>query len=319
MYQLSRNASDYGVIAIISKCLLLGISLFLCSQPTSAFVPSKDMAINSHRARKASLPIVSWNKPVVQSNTYLHVFSNLFQGKIKNEEPLVIAGVGDDGCALPSPSGVNMLPGSKQIGIFLAIYAGLGVGTYLLSSFLEGATLQYEWIQSWKYTWPLLGAIYALAGVTHFTLEEEYINIYPSKGAWGGLWVLPGSAKFHVQWTGIAEVLGGIGLLIGGFYDAFAPVYTQFPNVLTPAGIGSDSAAALFLLTLAVTPANIYMFTHGAKLPKETPDGEPGPEVPISGHAIRGALQIILLSLLYQMGEGTFDSLVNGIIGCPTC
>ena len=63
--------------------------------------------------------------------------------------------------------------------------------------------------------------------------------------------------------------------------------------------------AGLLLLTAAVTPANIFMYTHGAKLPID------GPEVPIVGHAIRGAMQVVLFGLLYQMGQGTFDALLS--------
>ena len=63
--------------------------------------------------------------------------------------------------------------------------------------------------------------------------------------------------------------------------------------------------AGLLLLTAAVTPANIYMYTHGAKLPIE------GPDVPIVGHAIRGVMQVVLFGLLYQMGQSTFDALLS--------
>jgi len=140
--------------------------------------------------------------------------------------------------------------------------------------------------------------------VTHFTLGKEYENTFPTKGAWG-VWYLPGSPQFHVQWTGIAEILGGVGLLIGGAYDAFMPVFGECPNVITSAGIGSDAAAGLLLLTAVVSPANIFMYTHGAKLPMD------GPEVPVVGHAIRGIMQVVLFGLLYEMGEGTFDALLN--------
>lgn len=269
-----------------------------------SLTPSTTSAITTHPS-STSLNLFSFGKPKQQSDP---------------PAPLAIQGIGEEGCALPSPSGINTLPPSQQAAVFAAYYAALGIGSYLLSNFLGDISNQYEWVQSFRYTWPLLGAIYAAAGVTHFTLEKEYVNIYPAKGAWG-FWNLPGTPEFHVRWTGIAEILGGVGLLIGGAYDAFAPVYTQFPNVVTPAGIGYDAAAGLLLLTLAITPANIYMFTHGARLPMEDPasPGEPGPEVPVVGHAIRGVVQVVLLALLYQMSDGTFDSIANGSFGCPTC
>lgn len=226
-----------------------------------------------------------------------------FNKNVPEPEPVLIQGVGEEGCRLPSPSGVNVLPQPIQAGIVLGVFAGLGALTIPFSSFLTDITNQYEWVQTWRYTWPLLGVIYAAAGVTHFTLQDAYENVYPQKGAWG-IWYLPGSPEFHVKWTGIAEILGGVGLVIGGLIDAFAPVYFTSPNLLTDAGIGSDSAAALLLLTIAVTPANIYMFTHGARLPVD------GPEIPVAGHAIRGVMQVVLFGLLFQMGSGTFEQLL---------
>jgi len=223
---------------------------------------------------------------------------------IPEPEPIAIAGIGPEGCALPSPSGINTLSEPIQASVVLAIFAALGLSTVAFTSFLDAITLNYEWVQTWRYTWPLLGVIYAAAGVTHFTLGKEYENTFPTKGAWG-VWYLPGSPQFHVQWTGIAEILGGVGLLIGGAYDAFMPVFGECPNVITSAGIGSDAAAGLLLLTAVVSPANIFMYTHGAKLPMD------GPEVPVVGHAIRGIMQVVLFGLLYEMGEGTFDALLN--------
>jgi len=227
-----------------------------------------------------------------------------FGKKTLEPEKIVIQGVGDEGCALESPSKLNSLPEPAQAAIFFTILALLGAASIPFSNFLSSITTQYEWVQTWRYTWPLLGAIYVAAGLTHFTVQEEYENIYPSQGAWG-IWYLPGSKEFHVKWTGVAEILGGAGLLVGGAFDAFAPVYDTCPNILTSAGIGSDAAAGLLLLTAAVTPSNIFMYTHGAKLPKD------GPEVPVVGHFIRGVMQVVLFGLLYQMGEGTFDELLS--------
>lgn len=229
---------------------------------------------------------------------------NMFGKKQASPKKEVVQGVGPEGCALPSPSRVNTLPQEVQATIVLGLFAALGSASVVLSSLVDDISMQYEWIQNWRYTWPLLGAIYAAAGVTHFTIEEEFCNIYPPQGTWG-IWYLPGSASFHVRWTGIAEVLFGLGLLIGGGYDAFTPVWTQFPDLFTSAGIESDSAAALLAVTVAVTPTNIYMYTHGARLPMD------GPEVPVVGHAVRGALQVLLLVMLYQMGQGTFEAILS--------
>jgi uncharacterized membrane protein len=238
------------------------------------------------------------------TTTELGVFSFFQKPQQATPPPPIIPGVGPEGCQLPSPSRINTVPKPLQAKAVVGIFAALFLGTQAFSSVLTDWTAHYEWAQTFRYSWPVvLGAVFVAAGVTHFTVEDEYCNIYPSRGTWG-LWYLPGSPQFHVQWTGVAEIFGGVGLLLGGAIDSpLFPVYFDSPNLLSSnAGLLSDSAAALCLLTLAVTPANIYMYTHGARLPKE------GPAVPISFHVIRGAFQVVLLGLLYQMGEGTFDA-----------
>lgn len=170
--------------------------------------------------------------------------------------------------------------------IFVAVFAGLGAGTTsLLAGFntLE-ALLPPGWFAAWQSTWaPFLGLLFIAAGISHFTLLKEFCNIYPGKGTWG-FWYLPGTASFHVKWTGIAEFAGGLGLSLGWLGLG--------------ANLGLDRAAALglFTLTLAVTPANIYMFSHGAQLPE-------GLEVPVAGHAIRGFLQCVLLAFFWTLAN----------------
>ena len=195
---------------------------------------------------------------------------------------------------------------TSQAAVFVGILVALGVCTSLFSAGLAALTIHYEWFQDFRYSWPLaLGPVFMIAGVTHFAVADDYRNIYPYPNAWGGLWKLPGSAEFHVAWTGVAELVGGAGLLAGGLIDWLAPVYVSSPNIVTAAGLESDCAAALYLLTWAVTSANIFMFTHGAKLPMDVEE-----PVPISFHAVRFVMQVVLLGLLYQMGEGTFDALL---------
>ena len=230
--------------------------------------------------------------------------SEVFQKeKAPTTEPTVVEGVGPEGCRLPSPSKINTLPKVAQGKAFVGIFAALSLGTQALAGLFMDLGQQYAWFETWQLTWPLLGAIYLAAGITHFTLEEEYSNIYPPRGTWG-LWYLPGSKEFHVQWTGVAEILGGMGLLVGGLLDV---LNIGSPHLLSPVGLTSDSAAALFLLTVAVTPANIYMYTHGARLPKD------GPALPLVGHAIRGTFQVILLALFYEMGSETFGYWISQV------
>ena len=172
----------------------------------------------------------------------------------------------------------------------ISIAAGIAIGTYALTSFLYFLQdiLPWGFFEAWRdFTLPIpFGLIFCLVGATHFTNTKEYAEIVPPIGTWGGLWQIPtpGNDKlglsygdYHTLWSGVAEVGGGA-LLIAGGLDII-PV--QIPAFL------------LFWLTVAVTPANIYMFTHDAQLKMGPPF--PYPE----GHIFRGVFQIILLSLLW--------------------
>ena len=64
------------------------------------------------------------------------------------------------------------------------------------------------------------------------------------------LFLQTGSPKFHVQWTGIAEIFGGLGLTVGGVASLL--------HIPLPIGnLVSISGAALLLLTAVVTPGSL--------------------------------------------------------------
>jgi uncharacterized membrane protein len=133
----------------------------------------------------------------------------------------------------------------------------------------------------------VLGAIYALLGSAHFVAPDEFENVVPLYGTWG-IWYFQGSRSFHVVWTGVAETVGGLGMMLG--------------SVATLAGVEGTNyngycALFLFFMTVLVTPANVFMFTHGAKLPK---DSDP---LPVGFHGVRLLLQALLLALMYRIGS----------------
>lgn len=208
-------------------------------------------------------------------------------------------GVGDEGCKAPSPSRINTLPLPVQAAVFAGVSIGLGVTTTaavsafeLLESALPGP------IAVWKTTWGLIGVIYALAGYAHFAIKDDFINIMPAQGSWG-FWYLPGSKEFHVLWTGVVELLAGA-YLAAGSVDALLQLHLLPALWANPV---SDAASILLLLTILVTPANIYMYTHGARLPVK------GPETPITFHLIRGAMQVLLFVIFYELATPTLKLL----------
>lgn len=196
-----------------------------------------------------------------------------------------------------APSGVNGLPESQQALVVAGIFVGLLVDSYLLVS-LFGAlrkALPAGWFENWQKTWPIAGIVYIAAGVAHFTAAGAFQSIYPPQGTWG-LWYLPGSPEFHVAWTGVAEILGGVGLFGGATALVAADIAgTTAPPVLRQ--LHALSALGLFVLTLVVTPANVYMYTHGAQMLGLTPGDQP---IPVEGHYARAALQVVLLSILWE-------------------
>lgn len=77
----------------------------------------------------------------------------------------------------------------------------------------------------------VIGPIFILAGVLHFIYPDKYIKVMPD--------YIPNHTAM-VFWSGIAEVAGGVGIMI--------------PAMQTISGWG------LLALLLAVFPANIEMF-----------------------------------------------------------
>ncbi|XRB02963.1 hypothetical protein NFJ02_16g23170 [Pycnococcus provasolii] len=188
---------------------------------------------------------------------------------------------------------ISALPENQQKIAFAAISAGISVGTALICAL----SLDVGDVGA-----GVLGALYILGGVAHFAVFDQYTTIVPHEGAFGGLWRVPGTPAFHVTWTGIAEMAGGLGLIAGG------PVHAV-PHV-----VGRISGFALFVLTIAITPANIYAATNNAPGPGPPPeDGELPPLVEQSGHVGRAVAQCVLLAALWSAAFNGCDDCVTRV------
>jgi uncharacterized membrane protein len=176
-----------------------------------------------------------------------HHFSHLYSSNGDNINNIADVERPDPSILLSAKS-IDM----QRLGV-AAIGASLLGGTYLFVNFLYWlqAVLPDGLFDIWRdYTVPVpLGLIYTLLGATHFAFKEGYGEIVPPPGTWGLFNVpTPGAEKlglsyqeYHVIWTGIAEIGGGLLLIYGGLNG----IPVQIP------------ASLLFLLTLAVTPANV--------------------------------------------------------------
>jgi uncharacterized membrane protein len=198
----------------------------------------------------------------------------------------------------PDPSTLLSSKGrvAQRIG-FAKIVAVLGLGTMLLVRALTllQAALPLGWFNAFRYYTGTLtmGAFYLFVGVTHFAFPDTYAAFVPPAGTWGGLWRVPApGAKilgltdeaYHNYWTGLVEIVGGGLLVLSGFPFNLAAVPTSVPALL------------LFLLTCAVTPANIYMYTHDIRPPR-MPQDTPYP----ASHYFRGFMQCLFLSTLWKL------------------
>jgi uncharacterized membrane protein len=95
-------------------------------------------------------------------------------------------------------------------------------------------TAQSEWsFQVKRIVLVIVFLWFLLGGVAHFALTDAEMRIVPPAIPW---------PRAAVLVSGVFELLGAMGILI--------------PATRRAAGVG------LFLLTIAVTPANVYMLQH---------------------------------------------------------
>ena len=111
--------NSYFIVAVCSG--LLASSGYVSSFRSQLKRVSSTGARHSTALNFASPSVLNIDRR--SSGAYVAV-TKLFASK---SEP--VAGLGDDGCALPSPSGVNTLPLPAQAAVFFGYYLALYGGT----------------------------------------------------------------------------------------------------------------------------------------------------------------------------------------------
>jgi len=79
----------------------------------------------------------------------------------------------------------------------------------------------------------------------------------------------------------------------------------------TPGWVTPLSAWGIFLLSVAVTPGNTYMWTHNAPGPLPEDADERMAVLPWYGHMARGGLQVLLLSVMWGIAHPAQAQLVD--------
>mgnify|MGYP000337545858 CR=1 FL=1 len=175
--------------------------------------------------------------------------------------------------------------------------------TFGLVQFWEYLLINNEWIQAWRYAWPLMGGVYFLQGLSAMRKNDG------SDGLSGLLPPQIAIASISDQppfWLVRLQALADLGLLVGGAADAFLPVYVTGPNLFTMARLGPDSAAILGLIQLA----RFFQQTSDKSNFKITSSSSFSSHNDASfwtGHAL-------LLSQLYILAAGSIDDVSSRFV-----
>ena len=193
----------------------------------------------------------------------------------------------------------------KQQQSFALICGGVFTGSLVflqLYNFLEAVLPESIFAPFYTVLPYVLSTAFCSAGIAHFALEDTFTSFVPPKGSWGGLWQVPSPGadqlgltyeQYHSFWSGIAEVLVGFSLIV----TTASANGLSVPFLGDSLGLSATTIPCVLMwcITAAVTPANIYMYTHNPVVPRI-------PALPYPwGHGARGLLQCALLAVFAKL------------------
>ncbi len=196
--------------------------------------------------------------------------------------------------------------------------------TILAVLFIDDITIRFETVQEWRYTWPSLGIVYVISGLSSVLENDskkqqrnEDSGVVQYDADSSILSTLGGNIRSLSSYVPIPNdsiigglaALAGVGVLIGGYIDAFFPVWYTSPDLLgTRAGIEADSAAILLILTTYGVFSNIGRYTISSRNVEYAimKDDESGTLSSIQFPS--WAVAVVLSSQLWEIASATFYS-----------
>lgn len=180
--------------------------------------------------------------------------------------------------------------------------------TVLSVLLVDDITMRFETVQDWRYAWPLVGTLYVVTGMsswfsTNSNNESGVLGtvVKDTTDQLTSIVPLPSN-----RWVRGLAALAGVGVLVGGYMDAFFPVWYTSPDLLgTRAGIEADSAAILLVLTVGSIAANINKYCS-LKMGRNDNDG-----LDSDANALElpsWTVAVVLCAQLWEIASATFYS-----------
>lgn len=189
---------------------------------------------------------------------------------------------------------------------------------------IDDITIRFETVQEWRYTWPSLGIIYVISGLSSLhgsdikkQQRKENSGDVEYDADRGMLNMLGGSIRSLSSYVPIPTdpilgglaALAGVGVLVGGYIDAFFPVWYTSPDLLgTRAGIEADSAAILLIMTMYGVFSNIGRYTISSRNVEYAKMEENENDTLSSIQFPSWTIAVVLCSQLWEIASATFYS-----------